>query len=47
MNAYCIKCKTKTEIKNPEEKTTKKNGKCMTGNCSECNKKVCVFLKKS
>ena len=47
MNAYCIKCKSKTEVKNATEKVTKKGTKCLTGNCSKCDKKVSVFLKKN
>ena len=47
MNAYCIKCKSKTEVKNATEKVTKKGTKCFTGNCSKCDKRVLVFLKKN
>ena len=47
MNAYCIKCKSKTEVKNATETTTKKGGECLKGDCSKCAKKVSVFKKKN
>ena len=38
--AYCVRCKTKRKIKNPEE-TTMKNGRAaVKGTCSVCNCKV-------
>ncbi|MGY5152507.1 MAG: DUF5679 domain-containing protein [Candidatus Nitrosopumilus sp. bin_6a] len=38
--AYCVKCKTKRQIKNPEE-TTMKNGRpAIRGFCSICQSKV-------
>jgi hypothetical protein len=40
MEAYCVKCKAKREIKDPVE-TTMKNGKpAVTGTCSVCGTKV-------
>ncbi len=40
MEAYCEKCRSKREIKNPE-KITMKNGKPATqGTCPTCNTKV-------
>ena len=39
-DAYCVKCKTKRKIKNPEE-TMMKNGRyAIRGFCSVCNCKV-------
>ena len=39
-DAYCVKCKTKRSIHNPEE-TVMKNGRiAITGNCGTCNCKV-------
>ena len=39
-NAYCVKCKTKRSIQNPE-KTVMKNGRtAITGTCEFCNCKV-------
>jgi len=38
--AYCMKCKMKVEIKNPQ-KITMKNGKpAVKGECAKCNTKV-------
>ena len=38
--AYCVKCRKKVEVKNPE-KVTLKNGKPATkGTCSNCGTKV-------
>lgn len=40
VTAYCVKCKAKTEIKDPE-KVTLKNGKPATkGTCPKCGTKV-------
>lgn len=40
VEAYCVKCKAKVEIKNPE-KITMKNGKPATkGECPTCGTKV-------
>ncbi|KAF6245536.1 MULTISPECIES: DUF5679 domain-containing protein [Nitrosopumilus] len=49
LEAYCVKCRAKRKIKNPEE-TTMKNGRpAMKGFCSICNCKVfrIVKMKKS
>ena len=40
MESYCVKCRSKQEIKNPE-KITMKNGKPATqGTCPACGTKV-------
>jgi hypothetical protein len=40
MEAYCVKCKAKREMKDPTE-TTMKNGKpATTGTCSVCGTKM-------
>ena len=40
MEAYCMKCKAKKEIKNPQP-TTMKNGKpATTGECPTCGTKL-------
>ncbi|MBI3968708.1 MAG: hypothetical protein HY329_23990 [Chloroflexi bacterium] len=40
MEAYCVKCKTKREMKDPQQ-TTMKNGKpAMTGTCPVCGTKM-------
>lgn len=47
MQAYCVKCRTKTEMKNGAQSTCK-NGRCVyKGNCSRCNSPVSVFVKKA
>ena len=45
LTAYCVKCKTKRIIKNPEE-TTMKNGRpAIRGICSICTSKVFRIVK--
>ena len=40
MEGYCVKCKSKREMKSPE-KTTMKNGKPATkGTCPKCGNSV-------
>lgn len=40
MEAYCVKCKAKKEMKNPQ-KVTMKNGKpATTGTCPTCGTKM-------
>ena len=40
MEAYCMKCKEKREVKNPTP-TTMKNGKpATTGECATCGTKI-------
>ncbi len=40
MEAYCVKCKAKREMKNPTE-TKMKNGKpATTGTCGTCGTKM-------
>ena len=40
MEAYCVKCKKKTEIKDPKEITMKNGRQAITGTCSACGTKV-------
>ena len=40
MDAYCVKCKKKTEIKDPKEVTMKNGRQAITGACSVCETKV-------
>jgi hypothetical protein len=40
MDAYCVKCKAKTEIKEPKEVTMKNGRPAVTGTCSACGTKV-------
>jgi len=36
MEGYCVKCKTKREIKDGNEVTMKNGRKAMKGKCPEC-----------
>ena len=40
VNAYCMKCKTKREIRNPQQITMKNGRPATTGVCSTCGTKV-------
>jgi len=48
MEAYCMKCKKKQEIKNPKEIVMKKKGgkkgRAMTGTCPDCGTKMFRIL---
>ena len=36
MEAYCVKCKAKTEIKEPQNVTMKNGRKAVKGKCPTC-----------
>ena len=38
--AYCVKCRSKKQIKNPKTETLKNNKKAIVGVCSECGTKM-------
>jgi len=40
MEAYCVKCKAKTEIKNAKDVTMKNGRPAVSGVCSKCGTKV-------
>ncbi|MGC8479202.1 MAG: DUF5679 domain-containing protein [Candidatus Micrarchaeia archaeon] len=40
MEAYCVKCKAKSEMKGAKEVTMKNGKKAMTGTCSSCGTKM-------
>lgn len=42
--AYCVKCKKKTEMKNPQEVTMKNGRHAMRGTCAVCGTTVQSFL---
>lgn len=47
MEAYCLKCKKKQQMKDPKE-VTLKNGRTATkGTCSVCGTKTMTFKKMS
>lgn len=43
---YCVRCKAKKEIKNPEEITMKNGRRALTGVCLDCGTKMFKFLPK-
>ena len=45
VEAYCMRCKKKVEIKDPKEVTTKNNRKALKGTCPKCGTKVMAFIK--
>ncbi len=40
MEAYCVKCKEKKEMKSAKEVTMKNGKKAMTGSCETCGTKM-------
>ena len=40
MEAYCMKCKTKREVKDPQEVTMKNGKPAVTGTCTVCGTKL-------
>ncbi len=40
MEAYCVKCKQKREMKEPKEVTMKNGKKATTGTCPSCGTKM-------
>jgi DNA polymerase II large subunit len=44
--AYCVKCKEKKEIQNPEEVVTKNGRPMIKGTCPTCGGKINLFVKK-
>ena len=45
MEAYCVKCKQKRQIKDGHEVTMKNGKRAMRGTCSVCGTTVQTFLK--
>ena len=43
---YCVKCRSKKEIKNGVVKSSKKGNKYIQSNCETCGTKINRFLKK-
>jgi hypothetical protein len=42
--AFCVKCKKKTDVVNGEEVTMKNGRAAMKGHCKDCNTKVFKIL---
>jgi hypothetical protein len=47
MEAYCVKCKCKHEIKDPKNVVLKNKRPAVKGTCPECGTKVMCFVKSS
>jgi Domain of unknown function (DUF5679) len=43
MEGYCVRCKSKKEIKDPKESTAKNGRKMVQGTCP-CGTKITVFV---
>ncbi|MCD6341016.1 MAG: hypothetical protein J7L51_03615 [Desulfurococcales archaeon] len=41
---FCVKCRKKVELKNPEEVTLKNGRKAIRGKCPNCGTTVYVFV---
>jgi hypothetical protein len=46
MEAYCVKCKTKREMKDGKQVVLKNGRPAMKGTCPVCGTKLTRFLKK-
>ena len=46
MEAYCVKCKKKREMKNTKEVTLKNGRHAISGICAVCGTKMFKFVKK-
>ncbi len=44
---YCVKCKEKQEMKDPEEVIMKNNMKAMKGICGKCGTKIFKIMGKA
>jgi len=42
--AYCLRCRKKVEVQNPEEIITKNNRKALKGLCPICSTRLFKFL---
>ncbi|MBE3095294.1 MAG: hypothetical protein IMZ52_09710 [Actinobacteria bacterium] len=47
MDAYCVKCKAKVEIKDPKDVIMKNGRPAVNGTCSKCGTKVFKIKAKS
>lgn len=46
VQGYCVKCKTKREMKNPQIKQTSRGGYMAQGTCSVCGTKMSAMMSK-
>jgi hypothetical protein len=47
VEAYCVKCKKKQEIKDGKQKKMKNGRNCMQGICPKCGTKMTRIMKDS
>jgi hypothetical protein len=45
MQAYCVKCKQKRDIKNPEQVVLKNGRHAVRGTCAVCGTRLYAFVK--
>ena len=45
--AFCVKCRTKTDMKDPQERTNAKGVRMLQGTCNTCSAKVNTFVKRN
>ena len=46
VQGYCVKCKAKCQMKNPEIKKTSRGGYMAQGNCSSCGTRMSAMMSK-
>ena len=46
VQGYCVKCKAKCQIKNPEIKQTSRGGYMAQGTCTSCGTKMSAMMSK-
>ena len=46
MEAYCVKCKAKKEMLDPQETQTKRGTAMMKGKCPDCSTTMCRIMGK-
>ena len=46
MLGYCVKCRTKREMKDATHSVSAKGRHMMKGTCPTCGCKMCAFIKK-
>ena len=46
VEGYCVKCRTKRQMKNPEIKQTARGGYMAQGNCGVCGTRMSAMLSK-
>ena len=46
MEGYCVKCKTKRQLKNPQIKQTARGGYMGQGTCTTCGTKMSAMMSK-